>query len=95
MVKVIQLNGHKNICVSIYVPIFAGNGPCPIKNILPKWSKANLCSYFKLILHDGRWRQTAYNINFLIGSHLTKSLVTLVSHEPLFFCKYMPNKPKF
>lgn len=77
------------------MPIFAGSGPCSMENILPKWSQANLCRYFKLILLDGRWRQTAYDINFLIGSHLTKSPVTLVLHERLFFCRYVPNKLKF
>lgn len=83
------------VCVFVYIPIFAGRGLCSIENMLPKWSQTNLCWYFKLISFDGRWRQTAYNINFLIGSHLTKSPVTLVSHEPLFFCRYVPNKLKF
>lgn len=77
------------------MPVFAGSGPCSMENISPKLSQANLCTYFKLILLDGRWRQIAYNINFLTGSHLTKSPVTLVLHELLFFCRYVPNKLKF
>lgn len=79
----------------MYVPIFAGSGPCSTENILPEWSQANHCQYFKLILLDGRWRQRAFNINFLIGYHLTKSPVAFISHEPLFFCRYVPNKLKF
>lgn len=105
IIPVIQLHGCKNISLCIYIYIYTYKWISVYiyiyihlslqENILLKWSQENLCRYFKLILLDGRWRQTVYNINFLIGSHLTKSPVTLVSHERLFFCRYVPNKIKF